>query len=324
MSINKLNNFPSSQKLLNPREPFYLFDIGARRGFHPVFNNFKPIIKIGFEPEKDECALLSSNKNADEHYYPIALGNQEESINFYNCKNPGSSGLLEPNNNYWSRFAEADNLEVSSISKIETTTLDNFTQNHSIKDCDFVKIDTEGFDLLILEGGAKTITNNSLGVMTEVYFNPVRKNLSFFGKTHELMEEYGLSLYILETFNNGKREFVKQNNINAFDTGQIIWGDALFLRDPLMENNLDSKFNWTLEKYKKLIFLYEIFNLNDCAYELINFLSDKELISQKEQYKLKKLFLRRSFKNKLLNFIYNNLKFQFLPKSLRKFIRRYI
>ncbi|WP_438964724.1 hypothetical protein [Winogradskyella sp.] len=115
MSINKLNNFPSPQKLLNPREPFYLFDIGARRGFHTVFNNFKPIIKIGFEPEKD-----------------------------------------------------------------------------------------------------------------------------------------------------------------------------------------------------------------DCAYELINFLSDKELISQKEQYKLKKLFLRRPFKNKLLNFIYNNLKFQFLPKSLRKFIRRYI
>jgi len=44
MSINSLNNFPSSQKLLTLREPFYLFDIGARRGFHPVFTKVTPKI----------------------------------------------------------------------------------------------------------------------------------------------------------------------------------------------------------------------------------------------------------------------------------------
>jgi hypothetical protein len=57
MSINSLNNFPLSQKLLKSSEPLYLFDVGARRGFHPVFNNFKPIVKIGFEPSKIECDI---------------------------------------------------------------------------------------------------------------------------------------------------------------------------------------------------------------------------------------------------------------------------
>ena len=111
MSINSLNNFPLSQKLLKSSEPLYLFDVGARRGFHPVFNNFKPIVKIGFEPSKIECDLLNLNKNSDEHYYQVALGNNDESVYFYNTKNPGSSGMLEPNESYWSRFAEADNLK---------------------------------------------------------------------------------------------------------------------------------------------------------------------------------------------------------------------
>ena len=37
-------------------------------------------------------------QSSDEHYYQLALGNNEESINFYNTRNPGSSGLLEQMN----------------------------------------------------------------------------------------------------------------------------------------------------------------------------------------------------------------------------------
>ena len=47
-------------------------------------------------------------------------------------------------------------------------------------------------------------------------------------------------------------------------------GDAIFLRDPLKDQHSDNKFKWTIEKYKKLIFC-EIFNLNDCVYELLIF-----------------------------------------------------
>lgn len=325
MSINTLNNFPSSQKILKPSSPFYLFDVGARRGFHPIFNNFKPIVKIGFEPSKEECDFLNLNKNSDEHYYQVALGNNDESVYFYNTKNPGSSGMLEPNESYWSRFAEADNLEVISKDKIYVTTFDNFFNSNSIKDCDFIKIDTEGFDLMVLQGGVETLSKHSLGVMSEVYFNPIRKNLPFFGKTHELMEECGLSLYVLETFRNGKRKFTKHNNLNSFDTGQIVWGDAIFLRDPLKDQHFDNKFEWTIEKYKKLIFLYEIFNLNDCAYELIDFLNQEKLFNFQETNELRKLFIKKSLKNKFLNFSYDNIPLnKIMPKSLRKTIRKFI
>ncbi len=327
MSLNFLNNFPSSQKILSFNDPFVLIDIGARRGFHPIFNNLKSIIKIGFEPEKKECDLLNANKNNNEYYYPVALSDAEQKILFYNSKNLGASSLLKPNYDYFSRFAGAENLEITSKDEIQTTTLDNFSKSNQINDLDFMKIDTEGFDLMILKGAEEIIKNFCLGVQSEVYFNPVRENLPYFGKVHELMEEYGLNLYVLETIKNGKQKYVKKKNIHPFSYGQILFGEAIFLRDPFIKSkNNNLKFQWNIEKYKKLIFLYEIFNLDDNAYELIEFLDRENLLSKNEIKKLKKIFLNKSLNKFIYNYFYKkNLSIiKIIPKSLRKFIRKFL
>jgi len=328
MSLNFLNNFPSSQKILKFNQPFVLIDIGARRGFHPVFNNLKSIIKIGFEPEKKECDLLNSNKNINEYYYPVALSNANQKISFYNTKNAGSSGILPPNQDFFSRFAGADDLEVTSKEEIETTTLDNFYKLNQINDLDFLKLDTEGFDLMILKGAEDIVKNFSLGVQSEVYFNPVRENVPYFGKVHELMEKYGLNLYILETGKNGRRKYVEKKNIHKFSCGQILFGEAFFLRDPFKKMNRipSSKFKWSIEKYKKLIFLYEILNLDDSAYELIEFLEQENLLSENEIKNLRKIFLKKSIKTIIYNYLYKkNLSiFSLIPKFLRKFIRKFL
>ncbi len=325
MSLDFLNNFPSSQKILSLNDPFVLIDIGARRGFHPIFNNLKSIIKIGFEPEKKECDLLNSNKNNNEYYYPVALSDAEQKILFYNSKNLGASGLLKPNYDYFSRFAGAENLEITSKDEVQTTTLDNFSKLNQINDLDFMKIDTEGFDLMILKGAEEIIKNFCLGVQSEVYFNPVRENLPYFGKIHELMEEYGLNLYVLEPLKNGKRKYIEKKNIHPFSYGQILSGEAIFLRDPFKKNKRDSfRFQWNIEKYKKLIFLYEIFNLDDSAYELIEFLDRENLLSENEIRNLKKIFLNKSHSNFIYNYVYKkNLSiFRIMPKFLRKLIRK--
>ena len=35
---------------------------------------------------------------------------------------------------------------------------------------------------MVLQGGVETLSKHSLGVMSEVYFNPIRKNLPFLEK----------------------------------------------------------------------------------------------------------------------------------------------
>ena len=72
--------------------------------------------------------------------------------------------------------------------------------------------------------------------------------------------------------------------------------------NPLKDQHSDNKFKWTIEKYKKLIFLYEIFNLNDCAYELIDFLNQEKLLNSQETNELRKLFIKKSLKNKFFKF----------------------
>jgi FkbM family methyltransferase len=328
MSFGNINNFPQSTKILRLNQPFVLIDVGARRGFHPVFNNFIPSKKIGFEPNKEECSFLNTNKSGkSECYFPVGLGSKYEERKFYNAKNPGSSGIFPPNKEYWSRFTDSNSLDVVSEDTIKTEPLDSFLHENGIQDCDFIKIDTEGFEKHIIHGGKKIITENVLGVLCEVYFNPVRKGGAKFGDIHNILDVCGLSLYELSPSKICKKGFFldKKNTINADSIGQLVWGDAVFLRDPLKVVNAGS-FEWDLEKYKKLLSLYEIFNLDDCAYELVCHLEDKDMLTFAEIKALKKVFLHKAFKVRSFNFIYNHLPFLLglLPNKLKKLLRKLI
>jgi len=141
------------------------------------------------------------------------------------------------------------------------------------------------------------------------------------------LDAYGLSLYELSPLKICKKTYLidKKNTIRPDSIGQLVWGDAVFLRDPMKDTESDL-FQWDLDKYKKLISLYEIFNLNDCAYELVFYLEDKDLLTAIEIEALKKLFLNKSIKNKFLNYLYDNYPslLGMLPHKLRKILRKII
>lgn len=328
MSVKGINNFPESTRILLLDKPFVLIDVGSRRGFHPVFNNFNLVQKIGFEPNEEECSLLNLNKSDEsEHYFPVALGSKHEERKFYNSKNPGSSGLLPPNAKYWLRFAECESLDLVSEDIIRTDTLDSFLEKVNIKDCDFLKIDTEGFEQHIIDGGLQIIKKNALGVLCEVYFNPVREGGAKFGDIQNTLDDCGLNLFDITLSKIVRKTYFKdkKNKIRPDSAGQLVWGDAIFLRDPMRHTDSDH-FQWDVDKYKKLISLYEIFNLNDCAYEIILHLEDKNLLSANEIVALKRLFLKKSIKNKFFNYLYNNFStlLGILPHKVRKFLRKII
>ena len=326
MSFSELNNFPHSTRILSLENPFVLVDVGARRGFHPVFNNFNPARKIGFEPDEAECAALNRDRLDDsEQFFPVGLGSKHEDRKFYNMKNPGSSGLLLPNVEYWSRFSGSSSLDLVSEDTITTHPLDQFIEEHGITDCDFLKIDTEGFEQHIIDGGLKTIGNNVLGVLCEVYFNPVREGCARFSDIYETLDDLGLSLYGLSPSNIYRKVYVsdKHRKAGSNNNGQLVWADALFLRDPL-KVPVSNHFKWSSEKYKKLISLYEIHNLDDCAYELVCYLEGKGILTDKEILALKKTFLEPSLKSRVLNYIY--LKYPFVlkivPRNFKKILRK--
>ena len=327
MSAKDINNFPESTRILTLQEPFFLIDVGARRGFHPVFNSFNLIEKIGFEPNQDECDLLNAKSRAErERYFPVALGNKTEERLFYHTRNAGSSGFLRPNDQFWSRISEAS-LDLIGEEMMGTVTLDEFASLSGIKDVDFLKIDTEGFEQEVLEGGEAIISKNALGVLCEVYFNPVREGGAKFSDICDTLERFGLSLYHLSQESMCRRAYIKDKGFGAGNAapGQLIWGDALFLRDPLASSG-NVTFKWSEDKYRKIISLYEIFNLDDCAYELICHLEASAVLTNHEVVSLKAVFLKKQLRKKILNFVYRHGQrlFKYMPTSVRKVLRKAI
>jgi hypothetical protein len=95
---------------------------------------------------------------------------------------------------------------------------------------DFVKIDTQGFEIEVLRGGRTTITGQVVGVEIEVEFAPLYEGQPLFRHVDAFLAECGFTLFKLRRQEWVRRGFEHDARGTA---GQLVFGDALYLRDPL-------------------------------------------------------------------------------------------
>ena len=128
-------------------------DIGAHVGFWSwqMAQDFKHV--IAFEPMLEHCDCCQSNMIAQSNFYlfNMALGNETKKA-FVRIRPPGS-----PGDNGTDPAAERSSLraciENAEGEPCTMTTLDSF----GFDNVDFLKIDTEGYELFILEGAIETL-----------------------------------------------------------------------------------------------------------------------------------------------------------------------
>ena len=135
---------------------FYLFRKSGREGLMiDVGSHFgesaQPFLLLGwtvhgFEPDpdvrkKDALAGLKE-KFSGFHLHELAASDEDGlELSFYaSDESTGISSLLSFTPNH------------HEVKKVTTCTLDKFTREHAIDEIDFLKIDTEGNDLRVLEG----------------------------------------------------------------------------------------------------------------------------------------------------------------------------
>ncbi|MEM7534202.1 MAG: FkbM family methyltransferase [Chloroflexota bacterium] len=121
-----------------------MIDVGAHFGGTLVRFARRGWIVYAFEPDENNRSVLLKkfNHRKNVHISELAVSNKtEENVNFFSSpESTGISGLLS--------FQESHVLS----QQVTTTTLDAIIQDHQIETIDFLKIDTEGFDLFVLEG----------------------------------------------------------------------------------------------------------------------------------------------------------------------------
>lgn len=251
-------------------EPFVLVDIGALWGMHPRWKALGASLRaFCFEADRAECDRLNSAAEPGIRYIPEVIAGRVGLATLYETKFAASSGLYRVNERFFKRLLNHDNATVLHARQVTTQTLDMARSEYKIPEPDFIKLDVEGAELEILQA---TDLSSTFGVFTEFRFHREINGTPAFHELDAYMRTQGFMLYDIEfsrqsrrglpyqgtkmNYTNGERLYVETQG------GQVMDGNALYLRDPLL-------FTMDPVQIMKAACVFELFNLNDCAAELL-------------------------------------------------------
>lgn len=286
MSLKNINYFPRFTKYLVAsrafeQEPLIIVDIGARGGFERHWSLYGDEVKlIGFEADPEECERFNQQaSNSGNRFFPVALHQNRGKKKFYVTALLDSSGFYRADMEFWQRFPDEVNVVLEKTIDIDTVDFDSFASENHIDSVDFMKLDTEGSELDILKGAIKSLRKSVVGVSIEVEFLPVHKDQPVFSDVDSFMRQMGFWLFDLATYRYTRKSLKPSYGISV-DYGQILSGQALYLRDGVNEIDSSSSLEggWDNIKVLKLASIMELFCLPDCAIELIQVGHRKGLI----------------------------------------------
>jgi FkbM family methyltransferase len=245
-------------------------DVGTSGGYPAYMDCFGNQLRvIGFEPNMDQFKKLPQSNF--KKIFPIALGKTKEKKSITITRWPYSSSSIEFNFDFWRRFPNAHMFDPVRIDTFEFVDFDSFCFENKIKCIDFMKIDTEGTELDILEGSKKALESEVIAILVEVAFCSYQNGRPVFADIDIFLRAHGFTLYDLETVRLSRSSLPPLNSYiaDSSEYGQMLAGDALYLRDFVS----DSKKATLLHPSKllKTICIFEIFSLNDCAIELLEY-----------------------------------------------------
>lgn len=177
--------------LLRPVRLTQVVDVGA----NPIDGDppYKALLAsggcsvVGFEPQPEALQHLLRAKGPYEHYLPTALGDGlVHTLNI--CRAPGMTSLFSPDPSTLALFevmkSAGDVVEQVSVA---TTRLDDV---RDIQHLDFLKMDVQGAELMILQNGRKKL-ESAVVAQLEVSFVTLYRNQPAFGDVDLEMRAQG-------------------------------------------------------------------------------------------------------------------------------------
>jgi FkbM family methyltransferase len=217
----------------HPAPEIIVLDIGAM----PTGpTRYAPLVKQGcarvikVEPSERSLARVPESDRKD--FIPHFLGDGTPS-SFHETHYPGCSSFLEPDEALINMFetiaaARGANFNVVAKREVETIRLDDLDDLPAI---DFLKIDTQGSELTILENGTRAL-GSVLTLETEVEFVPLYKDQPLFGHLHVALSDQGFIMHkFVDLVGRPFRPWGKIVDDKHHPISQMLWADAIFVRD---------------------------------------------------------------------------------------------
>ena len=273
-------NKPSLAEILEINTLIDVVDIGANPSWDEA--PYKTLLDaglaqvIGFEPNPDALDRLNSIKGANETYFPDAIydGKAHE---LKVCEHPGMTSLLEPNTELLKYFHALSNAcKVNERLTIPTVRLDDVKE---ITNIDILKIDIQGGELEVFRNGINRL-RECLVVHTEVEFLPMYEQQPLFSDVDIFLRGLGFTFHRFAPLVSRTLQPMVIDGDEFKDFSQVIWADAIFIKDFTKFDQLSS------EKLKSLaLILHDIYGSLDIALRALMAHDHKFMSKLATQYK---------------------------------------
>ena len=274
-------------------ENFTLIDIGCSGGIDPTWRAFDQRLRaFGFDPNLQEVERLNAAERLPGVGYVAAFVGPDPN-------DPAVAQMRARDfwaRNPWGRLSVARTLEIraAEIAKAGSAEKANlnqwaklpladpehplvvahFLRERGIDDVDFIKIDVDGADLVVLRSLEHALTEKQvLGVGIEVnFFGSDDPNISTLHNVDRFMKGVGFELFDLSVRRYSVRELPAPYTYVTPAQGawgRILQGDALYVRDAASPEHAAWAEPATPHKLAKLAAIFSAFGLPDCAAEVL-------------------------------------------------------
>ena len=159
-TLEWINSFEKKENLI-------FWDIGANIGLYSIYNSLKnpKSVTIAFEPSSSNLRILTRNISINNlqrkiKVIPMPLTNKENIFQEMKESQFVEGGAL---NSFGEKFDfEGKELQATMKYNLLGTTMNYYVKNSILEIPDYIKIDVDGIEHLILEGGDKFLMNKKI------------------------------------------------------------------------------------------------------------------------------------------------------------------
>jgi len=238
--------------------PVVCADIGCRGGLaaelYPLRSS---VFLIGFDADEEACRSLDEGIHPyfERRIFPFFISAEAARVPFHLYKSRAHSSALHPDSRFRNLFSD-DSFSVEKTVELPAMNLDGFFALHpELPRPDLIKVDTQGTGLDVLLGARDALLNCSM-VEVEVEFLETYRGQKLFPEVMAFMLDQGFELFHLN------RVFAQRRGFSGRAKGQLIFGDALFVR---REDKLE---HFTAEQLLRFITLLINYGYLDVASHL--------------------------------------------------------
>ena len=262
---------------LNQIDPaqFFAHHIGGRNGSValPDLPKFSTDIAHIIYDADDSCLAQIEDKWKGKNVtvLPYCLADKCAPAKFHINYCPFTSSLYPMNTNFGNFYHKNGKYDyvfefackTEKIINVETVTLDSLVENSTVSPPDFLSIDTQGAELLILMGALQCLKNNTVAVFVEINFAEFYEGAPLFGKLDEFLRSKDFLLAEITPMNIGYKRIPE----SLRGKGIPIQGEALYLLRPNGIDGVDTK--EISRKLDKLAFVACTFGYTELAFEAL-------------------------------------------------------